>query len=266
MKRLFICLMFGIAACGSDPADPEPGPQGQEGTVDYCTEFGWYGDGHCDDVCPRPDPDCSDALNNVTPDPDPDPGPGPGPGPGPDPVDPDPTDPPPPVPVDPVCEDLVDDGLIEWVSQDPDECAEIRFTCADDQVAFSSEECGCGCITELDTGLACLDDTVPTVERYGDVRECELIDFACGEGWTYFADDCGCGCQLVCSDDFECPNGYCQLNVDAETTCVYPNCDDGTQLQCRMAEPDCGPGNVAAVINGCYECLDARTCGPPMGP
>ena len=25
---------------------------------DFCELFGWYGDGVCDDFCPRPDPDC----------------------------------------------------------------------------------------------------------------------------------------------------------------------------------------------------------------
>ena len=25
---------------------------------DFCELFGWYGDGVCDDFCPRPGPDC----------------------------------------------------------------------------------------------------------------------------------------------------------------------------------------------------------------
>jgi hypothetical protein len=29
---------------------------------------------------------------------------------------------------------------------------------------------------------------------------------------------------------------------------------------CRMLKPVCDPGLVASIINGCYQCLDARTC------
>ena len=30
----------------------------EAGDVDFCDDLGWYGDGVCDDFCPRPDPDC----------------------------------------------------------------------------------------------------------------------------------------------------------------------------------------------------------------
>ena len=30
--------------------------------TDYCLEFGWYGDGICDEFCPEPDPDCASSA------------------------------------------------------------------------------------------------------------------------------------------------------------------------------------------------------------
>ena len=308
MRKLLltICSVFLLAACGNDNRGPDPtGHQSETEAEDYCERFGWYGDGHCDEVCANPDPDCSTTS--------PDPSPGPGPSnnlPTPDPEPPTPS----PIPhcedaeepvgtyyyvgvpgecddIDYACEDgfvpfenecgcgceqvpntglscdhIFSQGEVEFVSEDPQACAAIRFACLDDQIQFIDDQCGCGCIDPWQTGLACLDDSKPSVERVGDPLECQLIDFICEEAWTYFSDDCGCGCRLVCSDDFECPNGYCELRVDDDPFCVYPNCDDGTEVLCDAEPPECYDTDVVAVQNGCWACLDARTCGPSMGP
>ncbi|MCC7381433.1 MAG: hypothetical protein IT384_06360 [Deltaproteobacteria bacterium] len=76
-----------------------------------------------------------------------------------------------------------------------------------------------------------------------------------------------------CTSDLDCPEGYCVFDGGGATEppggsgvpfmagqCVVPVCDDGTDLQCRMMRPLCGGGLVAAIRNGCYECVDAYTC------
>ncbi len=289
-------LMIG---CGSESKGTDPDPGSESGTVDYCERFGWYSDGHCDDICDRPDPDCSMGTNNISPGRPPVPDPGP------------PTDPPAPscelddvgwareyiaygdeclsvsiaCPSDwtyfddecgcgceeaqnsPSCDHLFERGSVEFASEDPDACAALRFTCDTEAGAeyFFDAECGCGCLYPWDVGpVACLDDSTADIDRLGDVEECTLIDFICVEGWTPFYDDCGCGCRLECSDDFECENGYCERGEQA--MCIYPNCDDGSEVLCDALPPTCNDTDVAAVINGCYQCLDARSCGPTMGP
>ena len=39
------------------------------------------------------------------------------------------------------------DPKVHYVSEDPDECAVIRFTCDKDQTMFN-DKCGCGCIDQ----------------------------------------------------------------------------------------------------------------------
>ena len=44
--------------------------------------------------------------------------------------------------------------------------------------------------------------------------------------------------------------------------CVFPNCDDGTEVACDASRPICPGGETAAIQNGCWQCVDARTCEP----
>jgi hypothetical protein len=95
-----------------------------------------------------------------------------------------------------------------------------------------------------------------------------------------------CACNpppAGCGSDADCPNGYCGLvgycgtcgddepcpPPEPATQCVFPNCDDGLPVLCDALPPICAPGQVAAARDGCYACLDARTCGdvppPPAG-
>lgn len=64
MRRLLVSVVL-LAACGtSDGGDPisKQDARGRGGKADdgadLCELFDWYGDGVCDDFCPRPDPDC----------------------------------------------------------------------------------------------------------------------------------------------------------------------------------------------------------------
>lgn len=260
MRRWILSCVFvaSLSACGSsvDPQrHPAPADEGDSESIDYCERFGWYGDGRCDEVCANPDPDCS-SNNGISPgspgDPD-----------QPTPIEPDPA-PSEPAPVDPdECVDLEGYPRDSYVAFG-DECHEIDYACVDGYVPFDNA-CGCGCVLEVDAGPhMCLADT-PDVIRYGDVEECTRIDYACEEGWYAFSDDCGCGCRLECTSNADCPNGYCNFGTDAPQVCVYPSCDDGSELACRMMEPTCEVSETAAIINGCWECVDARSCGPRLG-
>jgi hypothetical protein len=48
--------------------------------------------------------------------------------------------------------------------------------------------------------------------------------------------------------------------------CGYPktcNCDDGSILMCKMAEPECTDGTVLAIQDTCYKCVNPMTCATP---
>lgn len=124
---------------------------------------------------------------------------------------------------------------------------------------------------------------------------CDALPPTCGVGqvagawggcWACFdARTClPVGQPTGCYDDAECPNGYCDQANDGGAAppgagdrafpvpppppgqCVFPSCDDGSQLTCRALTPVCAPGAVASVINGCWECRDARSCAPLCDP
>jgi phosphatidylserine/phosphatidylglycerophosphate/cardiolipin synthase-like enzyme len=63
MRRLLVAVLL-LTACDQGDSDPISkdeargrGGKADDGT-DLCEWLGWYGDGICDDFCPRPDPDC----------------------------------------------------------------------------------------------------------------------------------------------------------------------------------------------------------------
>lgn len=97
---------------------------------------------------------------------------------------------------------------------------------------------------------------------YGD----EWCDEDCPEP------DPDCEPEDECSADADCLNGYCDVGAACmgldcppppPNRCVVPDCDDDSQLLCRMMVPNCPPGQTAAVRDGCYTCVDARTCEEP---
>lgn len=78
-----------------------------------------------------------------------------------------------------------------------------------------------------------------------------------------------------CQDDADCPNGYCEITPAcdgpdcppvAPSECVVPNCDDGSENFCNALEPTCATGETAAQQDGCWVCVDARTCQAPSMP
>jgi hypothetical protein len=68
MRTLVLFPVLFTAACAAT-ADDQPDlltkeevrARGKADGIDYCELFDWYGDGVCDDFCPRPDPDCGDC-------------------------------------------------------------------------------------------------------------------------------------------------------------------------------------------------------------
>jgi len=103
--------------------------------------------------------------------------------------------------------------------------------------------------------------------------------------------DCRCGCtapapmgvcvwaESECYGDADCWGGYCEQGdaggaapdcADPDCGglrapggyCVYPRCDDGSFAVCDMIPPECPAGQVTAVRDGCFACVDARSCEP----
>ncbi len=129
----------------------------------------------------------------------------------------------------------------------------------------------------------------------GSATACDAIAPVCGVGqvagqwngcWACFdARTCLPVEQPVeCFSDAECPDGYCEQGPNSSSgggaaedraapapppppggQCVSVSCGDGSVLACRMARPVCAPGETAAVVNSCWECLDARTCSAAPG-
>lgn len=94
---------------------------------------------------------------------------------------------------------------VDYISQDPLDCAVIAFACDDGETGFS-DDCGCGCI---DAALAeCPDPADPGVHYLIDSNEdpsvCLVIVFTCEDGQTAFSDDCGCGC--IDDEPADCPD------------------------------------------------------------
>ena len=77
----------------------------------------------------------------------------------------------------------------------------------------------------------------------------------------------------ACATDADCPDGYCEHFATCAaigcpppppSECVLADCDDGSSLNplCDIREV-CAEGQVSAVINSCFQCVDARTCEAP---
>lgn len=98
---------------------------------------------------------------------------------------------------EPVCPDP-EDPLVNYISQEPGECAAILFACDPGQTGFT-DDCGCGCIgepaPEPEPDPACPDPSDPAVHYIStDFLHCAAIFFQCQEGQELFSEACGCGC------------------------------------------------------------------------
>lgn len=105
------------------------------------------------------------------------------------------------------------DPNVGYVSQDPNVCAVVRFTCSGGQTPFSNQ-CGCGCIGE---GETCPDPKDPKVGYVSqDPNVCARIRFTCDAGATDFSNHCGCGC-IATTKESKCalpPSGICTEDIN----------------------------------------------------
>ena len=230
--------------------EPDPGCDGLE----YCAHRGHYGDGYCDSWCPEPDPDCGDAESDecerqgfygdgIC-------------SPGCPQVDP-----------DCVCHQTEDGHCqLDCPQRDPDcGCHEVLDEVCDPDCAEPDLDCACH---EARNGWCDPRCPQPDPDCAGPTDECAE------HGYYDDGRICHTGCPLVdpdCLDclledgDLDCPNGYCEPveNQGVETPelgrCVYPDCD-GSPLVCDDVAPTCPVGQTPAVLDGCWVCVDARTC------
>lgn len=110
----------------------------------------------------------------------------------------------------------------------------------------------------------------------GRVVDCDAIIPGCDCGPTAMFDErlgClavpGCGANECDGAFYDPRSGACLGPADQvmpDYCCEReptPVCHDGSELRCRMAEPACPAPFVAAIVNGCYECLDPTNgCQP----
>lgn len=95
-------------------------------------------------------------------------------------------------------------------------------------------------------------------EACADFGDCCIDAFdVCGVGEPQPAVS-QCLSDAQCDPGQQCSGGVC---VQVET------CDDGSSLHplCDI-KPACDDGHVAAVIDGCFQCVDAITCEPATVP
>lgn len=121
----------------------------------------------------------------------------------------------------------------------------------------------------------CLDGESTSAEVFCEDGTIGNIVCTCAGGvWECSPDPCESS-TLPCSSDSECsPLDHCE---DCATSSC-PDCDDcvagclphGCPTEraptCRMLRPDCSSGEVAVVDDGCWVCVNRRTCLPAEPP
>lgn len=114
--------------------------------------------------------------------------------------------------------------------------------------AMDGEEAACG--GPAPVGNCWCDEAC---EQYGDC--CVDAFDACGVGEPQPAVS-QCLADAHCDEGQQCAGGVC-IEVEPEPV----SCNDGSSLHplCDI-KPGCPDGEVAAVINGCFACVDAVTC------
>ena len=176
------------------------------------------------------------------------------------------------------------DPNVGYVSQNPSECARIRFTCAGGQAPFSNQ-CGCGCIGER---TDCPDPNDPGVSYVSqDPAVCARVLFRCDADATLFSNHCGCGCLQtikdtkcvappggICTEDInecghasacQCPSGYsyeaavgqCLLNIAGATS----ESDTGQAMKKgRKSRSKCVVPPTGVCTKDLNQCGNASVC------
>lgn len=85
--------------------------------------------------------------------------------------------------------------------------------------------------------------------------------------------DVGWRFEERCYDDDACGEGSwcdpaattsCDGCRDRVSACRPLNCTGEAELLCDCAKPECGRYDVAIIVDGCWQCVDGVTCGPPI--
>jgi len=142
----------------------------------------------------------------------------------------------------PACDDCIAICLPYATACDDDStlvCRALRPTCGEGEVSAVIQGC-----------WACLDE-----------RTCEPASTTT----TLCSSDSDCSIGAYCD---ECGTSSCPECRDCIATCVpYDEpCDDGSTLICRALRPNCPDGQISAVIDGCWACVNASTCEDPTSP
>ena len=119
---------------------------------------------------------------------------------------------------------------------------------------------------------SCDDGSAPTCELVPP--ECDATEilayqnqcFVCVNPATCAAwGDAGCTMDQECALDElcdACASSSCPACDDCVAACAPHDCATGEMVTCRALRPDCGPGAVAVVSNGCWQCVGLDDCAP----
>jgi hypothetical protein len=178
----------------------------------------------------------------------------------------------------PLCPDPRDPE-VHYVSDDPAECAVVRFACEVGQQPFSNE-CGCGCVGPVEVicplvrcaepcefGFAQDENGCQTCECLPPPRECicpAIFAPVCGADGNTYGNACQAGCAEVevaaqgeCPEVVACREGQILVDGRCEALC-RGNEDCGAPQVCNAAEV-CLPDPACPRCDVCAGyCVDGR--------
>lgn len=111
-------------------------------------------------------------------------------------------------------------------------CRMLRPTCGEREISVVRDGCWV-CVNE---------------------RTCEA---PASTGPTRCRGDAACAAGEYCD---ACGSSSCPECDDCIATCAPHLCDSESTLTCRCAQPECGEDGVAVIREGCWVCVDVRTC------
>ena len=147
-----------------------------------------------------------------------------------------------------------DEGMVSIIQNDCWECVsiatcELPIASCDEVGGFCSVGvAGCPDDTHINSNATCL--------SMGDCCMPEL-GRTCDEVQGHCMPESG-----VCEHGFEAIRTSCGSGA----TCCAPvsSCNDGSELSCYGSPPFCDAPSIPALIDGCWECVDERTCEPAV--
>jgi len=124
---------------------------------------------------------------------------------------------------------------VRYVSEDPDTCAVIRYTCNPGETGYSDAECGCGC--ELPD---CPEANADFSYVAHDPGTCAAIRYTCEPGFSHWSSACGCGCVKNGTEGAPC-GGIMARQCEDGFFCAFDaatQCGSGDQMGTCARRPD----------------------------